>query len=96
MIELNKKFRIEHRGCGFAIIEKLMGKGKKGGMVEVEKISHYGTVHQALRGFLNLTIDQSESMDEVRANVSEAVQQITQSEDLIKEKFRVEVLVARP
>lgn len=101
-MKLNDKYSIEADGDGFALVgktrveirkdRKLTGKFKDG-----TNKRFYGSVYQALYGFLKLTVDNCiESNTDIMEEVGKALFVIDQANKIIKTEFCIEVKSAKP
>lgn len=74
-------------------IVKTVGENKKGD--PIVKVAHYGTVYQALQGFLDIKLSDAleigEEIYELGEDIKEIVWSIEQSKKYIKENFCIEV-----
>jgi hypothetical protein len=95
-MKLNEKYSIEKDGAGFALVEKTVINTKVDGKFTGETRDgknkrFYGTVYQALQGFLSITVNSSESLDGIRDNVLLTIDLIDMAKDKIKREFCIEV-----
>lgn len=99
-MKLNDKYSIEKDGQGFTLIEKTIVNTRKDGKLTGETRDgqskrFYGTVYQALQGFLSVTVDDSIQKDidleDLRMDVYTSLKYIDESNEWIKENFCIEV-----
>ncbi len=93
-MKLNERFSIEREKYGVILVETVSGKDNKGNDKEKKKNRYYGTLYQALIGFLNNNIDNSEDIDDITVKVKKTLDIIMEEEYTIKEKFCTEVHVS--
>jgi len=96
-MKLNEKYSIEKEANGFSLIEKtsveVTKDGRKTGeLKDGQDKRSYGTVYQALKGFLKLSVDEAEEVDEITIKVKKAVTEIEEAAVEIEKRFRIEVL----
>lgn len=98
MIILTDTWSIEKSGNSFNLIEKyqgekLEGRKRTGEKVEKEKIRFYGTLYQALKGFLHhyagMGTEEGMKVDDIVIKVCEATRAIKEAERQMKEKYRI-------
>ena len=101
-MKLNDKYSIEVAGSGFALVEKtrveirkdkkMTGKFKNG-----TNRYFYGTVYQTLKGFLQVSVDNSiKSNTDIMEEVGKALFVIDQANKMIKTEFCIEVKIVKP
>lgn len=99
-MKLNDKYSIENEAHGFSLVEKteikVMKDGKETGKFkEGSKKLYYGTVYQALQGFLTVSVDdvvkQGYELRDIREKVFTTIECIHKTMDLIKDSFCIEV-----
>lgn len=88
---INKSFWIERSGHGFVLVEMVPSKDKDGNDKLKERLRFYGTVYQALHGFLIAEVDNAKSIEEVSSKVNDVMNEIKAAKEEIKAAFRIEV-----
>ena len=96
-MELNEKYSIEKEAHGFSLIEKtpveVTKDGKKTGEIKEGKNKRsFGTVYQALQRFIQLSVDEATTFNELQPLLDKAMSEINKAEAEIKDRFRIEVL----
>ena len=99
-MKLTNIYSIEEESHGFSLVEVtdigVTKDGKKTGEIKHgAKKRYYGTVYQALQGFVDVCVDESLHVSEVMTNVEWALMAIHELKDKIKEEFCIEVRTER-
>lgn len=101
-MKLNDKYSIVKDGDGITLLEKTIIKvtknGKKTGQLKHGNNKRfYGTVYQALQGFVRVCADTSiKSNTDIMEEVGKALFVIDQANKIIKTEFCIEVKSVRP
>ena len=96
-MKLNEKYCIEKESNGFSLVEKteieVTKDGKKTGETkDGSKKRYYGTVYQALQGFLSASVDDSyEEENSINHSITATLKSIDNAKDRIKAEFCIEV-----
>lgn len=101
MIKLTDTYLIAEEANGFSLVKRSIAVDKDGNVKRSdtgdfkykEDKKYYGTVYQALTGFLMTCVDNSGSLDDVETKVKACMKIIDRAEAEIKAKFRTEVKV---
>lgn len=100
--ELDESFSLKADKSNFTLIEKIPGTkwADKGKTIKedtiTEKLHHYGTLYQALSGYLFHTTSKARSLKDVRKLAIRVMGILEDSADEIKEQFRTEVKTVKP
>ena len=95
-MKLTENYSIEKEAHGFSLVEKTQVEvtkdGEKTGQIKDGfKKRYYGTVYQALQGFVSACVDESIHVNEIRINIEWSILAIDNLKDKIKEEFCIEV-----
>lgn len=92
-MKLSEDFEIKQNSASsFSLIESYVGTDKKGKKKKIQsRESYYGTLYQALQGFLVQSSQRKDSLKEVRSEIYATIQALGVAQDLIKKEFRTEV-----
>ena len=96
-VRINKSFWIERSGHGFVLVEMVPSKDSKGNDKLKEKLRFYGTVYQALQGFLKAQVDDTHGHDfwmfqrNLKKRVENSLKDIKAAEEDIKATFCIEL-----
>ena len=92
-MKLTEDFEIkQNNSISFSLIESYVGTDRKGKKKKIQsRESYYGTLYQALQGFLEKTVQKRDSLKEVRAEIYATIQALGTAQELIKKEFRTEV-----
>lgn len=105
-IELGYGYSLQDETHGFSIAKMVPVKSEKGLVkappkldengepVMKERKGYYGTVYQALQGYIDAVSGEADSIDGIRKNVASALIEIGAAKETIRKHFRVEVRIA--
>ena len=88
MINLNERWSIKKHGSSWDLIEVVQGKDKDGNPKDVEKVRYYGTLYQALQGYIDHSMpDDQDSFDLISFHIHSVMNEIAEAKKQIKEEF---------
>lgn len=100
MLHLDDRFYIKQNGDNIILVElvdsmSIPKDGSKPKPIKTEKARYFGTVYQALQGYLNYSLNSSSTLTDVRKKAVSIITVIDKFESEIKEKFRCEVKTSK-
>lgn len=95
-MKLDYKYSIEKEAHGFSLVEatvvETMKDGKKTGIFkDGQKKSFYGTVYQALQGFLVVASQDVDEISELNKSIGETMDMLKMAKEEIKKEFSIVV-----